>query len=342
MKHKYVISTVLWGEDFLYLFETITLPSLLARRNIPELAGSGSEYLIHVDIPGLERLKDSSVVQKLAQHITFCFKAINPELEKKYPNKYERMNHFHKEAIAYADSKDAPLIFVNPDQVFSDKAIERIVHIVSSGKRAIMVAGLRLSRESAVQALLEHSNGAGNLALTSRELVTLGAKHLHRWAMAMFWESDEFFCQNPTHLYFGDPERGMIARCWHLHPLVVYPQKKNCCFDGTIDADFVSKACPDVEAIHVITDSDELVLYDLTEQSRYEDLIARCTATPENATKVLINNIVSLHFHYFNQKIYFRIDDTNLNDIDIYSDTIAAQVAAVAKQRINGRSHGQY
>lgn len=331
-EQKFVLSTVVWGEEYVDMFDSIALRSMLAPRNLPVLEGSGSEYVIHIDEAGKQHLENSESIKLISQYVTVKFIVISKELEKQYPNKFELMTYCHKESIGLAAEAGVPIIFINPDQIFSNNAIHSLVEQKKAGKRAVMVAGLRLNRDSARTALLAERNGDNAISLTPKKLVSLSFERLHRWTQAMNWDSDEFFAINPTHLYFGNTDEELIARCWHLHPLMVHPESKACSFESTIDDDFISAACSQAECVHVVTDSDEMVLFDLTEEDRYDTIIEAGQATPESAVKAMQGRLEEMNFYYFEKKIRFHTTDERFESIEKFSDEKAKAVMEAARQ----------
>ena len=82
-----------------------------------------------------------------------------------------------------------------------------------------------------------------------------------------FWQGSEAPDLLPSNLIWPVPGEGLLLRCYHLHPLVVWPEKKNVSFFGTVDDDYPHLACPDPAGVHVVEDSDELLFCELSDLS---------------------------------------------------------------------------
>jgi hypothetical protein len=67
-------------------------------------------------------------------------------------------------------------------------------------------------------------------------------------------------------VYWNVPGEGILARSFFLHPLMIDPVCRDALPKSTIDAaKYVSRACPAYEQVHVVTDSDELSLFELSD-----------------------------------------------------------------------------
>jgi hypothetical protein len=75
------------------------------------------------------------------------------------------------------------------------------------------------------------------------------------------------FAEVPSGVYWRAGADGLIARCFHLHPLLVDPVQR-VPLDGTYDDHYLRDACPDFSRVHVVTDSDELQVFELTAEDR--------------------------------------------------------------------------
>ena len=100
-----------------------------------------------------------------------------------------------------------------------------------------------------------------------RELVRMALPHLHADTRSMFVDAHEFNA-NPNALYWRVGAHGLLARCFQFHPIMVDPLCGEYMPTETLDAGYVAQACPDMTRVHVVTDSDEFVVFELTEATR--------------------------------------------------------------------------
>ena len=92
--------------------------------------------------------------------------------------------------------------------------------------------------------------------------------NLHPLADASWWEEGEGGLI-PANIYWRVDDEGLIGRCFHLHPIFVFPQRKNVNFFGTVDDDYVLAACPDPSRDFIVEDSDQLLAIELSDPSRF-------------------------------------------------------------------------
>jgi hypothetical protein len=74
---------------------------------------------------------------------------------------------------------------------------------------------------------------------------------------------------------------GLVVRAFHLHPLVVRPVRRDIYPAVTIDDDYIAAVCPDANDVHIVTDSDDLVAFELSRRTARPGLFVpqRCTPT---------------------------------------------------------------
>ena len=60
---------------------------------------------------------------------------------------------------------------------------------------------------------------------------------------------------------------GLLVRSLHMHPLLLDPVRLEAP-DGTIDGHYLRRCCPMPEQIHLVDDSDELAIFELTPDAR--------------------------------------------------------------------------
>jgi hypothetical protein len=274
--------TVVWGERFTDAFLKVILPNNLSPGNLPSFQARGrSCYRIFTTREDAARIEASPIFAKLAR-------VIRPELVVPAGldfrgNKYEVSAECHRQAIRAADDDEAALVFLAPDLLWADGTFATIGRIAATGKRLVAACGLRVVRETFLPALLHRYYSPADLTLSvpCRELVKLSLQHLHPISRAHLWDSRQF-AWFPALLYWKVADEGILARAFHLHPLMVNPHARGIMPpQGTIDAEYVRLVCPDPDDICVMEDSDEIFLCDLTGAS---ETIANLPQVPNSAS----------------------------------------------------------
>ena len=167
-----------------------------------------------------------------------------------------------------ADEANAASVFLTPDLVFSDGSFRTLQWLVTQGRRVVYITGIRLIKQPVVSALRDKFLREGVIAVEPNDLMDIALRNLHPLAHSSFWEEGEDDLI-PANLYWRVGSKGLLARCFHLHPVLVYPEIKRAVFYGTVDDDYVLASCPDPMYDYVVKDSDELLAVELSELSHF-------------------------------------------------------------------------
>jgi tetratricopeptide (TPR) repeat protein len=258
--------TPVWGDNHINIFLKIGLPSLLAQGNLPSAAIEREcRFLIYTRAEEEHRLIDSDAFRRLE---TLMPVEVTWIAEPLGDNPHRIMSDCHAAALHRADAEDAAAVFVPPDCVWSNGSMANLARLVDAGKAMVHISGIRLDRDAMAPRLRTHLNASGGaLTIDARSLVSLGLEHLHAIAKLHFWNEFEGGLM-PANLYWSVPGEGLALRCFHLHPLMVKAQKKFCRFESTIDDDLALHACPDESGDYVVTDSDEILAFELSGPER--------------------------------------------------------------------------
>ena len=269
----YDVVTAVWGIDFIDLFLNVCVLNQLSPGNLPALP-AGSRYRILTRPEDVDRLAASLRLDAVRRLLPVDVVGVDVMDEggtkaRTIRNRYRMMTACHRRAVSDAAVRRAALIFLAPDFVLAHGTIAALVRIHSSGKRAVLSANLRLARESFVPAFAECS---ADRAPAPRDLVRLAVGHLHpstQWAMADSANSNSFpetvlwpVCANPAGV------EGYLVRAFSLHPLLLDPIRREELPRYTIDGHYLMRTGVRLKQCHVVEDSDELVVFELTPAGR--------------------------------------------------------------------------
>jgi O-methyltransferase len=251
---------VTWGENHTGLFLDVSLPTQLSQGNLPVLAGRpGSVYKIYAPADEVERISANASYQRLCAIMPA--KIIEIEIGNAAP--HEILTQCHKQAIRDAESVGAAIVFLAPDTALGDGAFATLARLEAAGKKAVMACGVRVTKESFVPEFLERFRPHGEAAidLAPRDLCDLSLEHLHAMTEARFWPAATGW---PSNLYWAVGRDGLICHCFHLHPMMVVASHTGVSFSSTIDGDYVDQACGQPDDVYVVTDSDELSIFEIS------------------------------------------------------------------------------
>lgn len=258
---SFIISTPVWGESHLDLFLRIGLPSLLSSGNLPALAAPGPcQYFVYTRESERETLEAAATFRRLRE--VMPTEIIPIETDGAAPHRI--MSDCHIDSLKRADETGAAAVFIPPDCVWADGSFRRVGEIAQTSKSMIHMSGIRLDRDSVLPSLLPFRSPDGaTLSIDARRLVQIGLDHLHPIAERHFWAEKDGDLM-PANLMWTVPGEGLLLRCFHLHPLMVKSQVRFATFGSTIDDDMALAVCPDVEGDIVVTDSDEILAFEMS------------------------------------------------------------------------------
>lgn len=240
-----------WGQVYADFFVNFSLPSQLSDKNIPSIK-IPITYIIFSDRLALFDIIFSASYKKLKEIADVKIKIISTMGEN-----HVLMSKCYKKGIKIANKQNCPCVFITPDVVFSDGTFKNLEKIIRSGKRVVYLSGIRLEKEKGRMFLKEYYRSNNTMIqIESREFVKKALSNLHKWGTASLVEEGNKDWL-PSNFYWKIAEEGILAFCFHLHPLFVWPRRKKNFFSGTIDADYPLKVCPNIDDSYVIQDSDE-------------------------------------------------------------------------------------
>jgi len=271
-----------WGKGFCQLFTDIALPSQLSKNNIPGISSlKSSHYHIVTTQDDSAFIQSSPAYQKLSEIIGVTTSIYDGDLS--IP--HDAMSDCYRIGIDAANAREAAIVFLTPDLIWSDGSFVELERIANQGHRVVHTLGLRLLKETFIPAVAREHRAADGATLTiaSRDLVGFALQHLHPIAISHLWEEGGGSLV-PANLYWRVDGEGLLARCFHLHPLLVNPARKNVHFQGTVDDGFVLAACPDGGSDYVVMDSDQLLACEISRQTH---------TVQTNLTKGVVSDIAA-------------------------------------------------
>jgi glycosyltransferase involved in cell wall biosynthesis len=268
MPARFHLITPVWSAKYVDLFVNLTLPTLLSPGNLPSLPREKCFYQIFTRLEDLERLVQAPAFKKLEKLMQVSIRQID-SMAQAHP--YSVMSACHERAMRYSQEVDAVFIFSPPDHVWADGAFRRMLRLLAAGKRAILVAALRMrATEGAFEELKRHAVGwqKSVIQVPPRALVRTFLRFLHPLAIAHLCPMEDSPYngnRSPGSYYWDVNGQGLLARCCHPHVMAVWPMVRAASIATTFDHELVRQCCPDYERVHVVTDSDEICAFEISD-----------------------------------------------------------------------------
>lgn len=272
-KKEIHIINIVWGKKYIDFFLNINLPNNMSDKNLQFLSEQKNFkiiYKIYAIQEEKQIIEDSSVYKKIKKYIEA--EIIIFELKEEF--KYSIVNNCYNDALKNAFKKDAILFLLCADIICSDNFFNSIFSYIKEGYRCVALIGIRLAKESFLKFL---ENSKIGLEFSSRKLVEIALKNLHTASKSLFINSKTIPSHYRSQMYFKIDENNLLAKAFHFHPIMIWPEKK-INLDSPIDATLIQNTISSEKKIKVIEDSDDLVLFELTDDDFtdvYGNLIKR-------------------------------------------------------------------
>ena len=258
-----LLCTPVWGTKFVRVFCDLVLPTLLAPGNLPVFAGRMEcVFLIYTSHDSEALLRASSSFQKLASLLEVRLHFIE---DLTGADKYGTLTACYNDAIRIGAEHRQGLVFLNADMVYSRGTFASIMKRIDQGKRCIEVDGFRTKKQG-MEADLRREAG-DIIDIPPSELVGLALKHIHSISQSHLWEAEADGGFIPFHTYWRAGKYGLVGKISHLYPLYLYPREWDDLNSAkTIDWDLIDRAGLRSEDIHLVLDSEELFVAELSDE----------------------------------------------------------------------------
>ncbi len=274
----FYFAVVFWGETFRNYLTDYCLPSLLASGNIPVLGGGKHKFIFCTTPHDWEVISATGIFTTLKKHIEPHFIEIPPAPAGK--SGCEHMGIGHKLATQMAHRDGAYGVFVTPDLMVSDGTVAALRGHALAGARVVLVAALRFGEEPLFQRLaalgvlkadgppFRRAEGTGQgapLAITGRQMAAACIHSFHSETERYEWEAS-YFTHFPAACWWRVPEdEGIVLHSLSWAPFlcdysVVEEHDTSALENWTMDGDYIHQNFGAGSNIHVVTDSDEMML----------------------------------------------------------------------------------
>lgn len=244
-----------WGDEYTRFFISFVLPSLFSKNNIPY---SSKRRKVFFDIfttkTSKERILCALKINKIYKCAEFNFHIINAKMSS---NKYSLMTRMNNISLKKARRRNSLISFLSPDAILADGGFRTIENALKNGFRAVCCIAPCANKISAEADLKKFLNKS-LFKISPRELARIWFDHKNNLAASHYVDKKIGLLISPSYFYFSIDKYNMIARQFHLHPILVDPNKSKKLIIGTFDLFFVEEAIKDFSKVKIVTDSDDL------------------------------------------------------------------------------------
>ncbi|NRA90366.1 MAG: hypothetical protein HRU43_04485 [Simkaniaceae bacterium] len=295
---KLHIINVMWGTKYINTFLNLSLPTQLSEGNLKSLSQKPN-YTIYTDKIGKNQILSSSIYQELKTccNIHFKIKKISPTT-----CPFKTLLKCHKDGIKSASFSRSPVIFLSPDCIFSTGALTYCENAIKKNVRLVAICSTRMSLEKYETIADAKTKKQGKIDWGPQELAVTAIHNLHHRAKCLFLENNK--CSSlPSHFYFKLSQNTVLAKAFHLHPLLIWPENyKKYPVNSADGINFLENSCPNIETWDVITNCKEISLFEVSSDEQFQ------SDTKEELTPMMFKfwmerNISDAHKHFFTHQI---------------------------------------
>src|SRR5262245_2597745 len=219
---RFHLLTVVWGAEFTDRFASVTLRSLLAPGNLPDLAAAHPVvYDIHATAADLERLEAHSVFRRAAQLVEFRLHAFPiAQIDPRNPSSHWIL--WHRGAARLRDAEDV-LFTVAADHLFSRGCLLRWAELFLRGNLAMFGSGVQVVAETIEEEISRTFPPLQPIDLPLEALHDLMFRHLHPVKVSMLRGSPRWIAHPEEHLR-PLPGHGMAQNVLTSHAVAFRPR----------------------------------------------------------------------------------------------------------------------
>lgn len=305
-----------WGESFCSFFVNFSLPTLFSA-SISEF--NNSSFVNRTELHIYSSSKDE-VYLKSSSNFNFLVKSNRldvrfHEIEGDFEHNYQKLIWCHQNAILDGKDEDAAYLFSNADVIYADGALQKCLSRAKQGYRAVMIAGLRSTKKPLLEAVkLKKRQDNGGIKFKPRELVSVCLNNLHSLSKAHIVK--DYGNHSLGHYYWNLGNHALLARCFHIHPLFLWPRIRGVLFTTTIDHELVRLAVPNENEIWMVQDSDDIFLCEGSEENHLDSYISSNMISPPEVIEWASIWTNRLHRNFATRSILFRTSDTQQTQQD--------------------------
>jgi hypothetical protein len=265
---------VVWGARFRNYFLDYCLSSLLAPGNIPALrTREPSLFLIATRPDDWAAMQEHVAFRAIANHCRPVFL----EIPSCPPGRdaREHMGLGHKLACERAYVDRAYGVSLTPDCMLSDGTVAALQAHAAAGIKLVLAAALRFGEAPFFERLAENGGLARDrrdrapLVISGRQMADAAVNGLHPETQGYEWDAPRFppfFSGVPAAAWWRvRGENGILLHSLSWAPLLMdyaaVARHDATTFDTwTLDGDYAFNNFRDTDAIHIVTDSDEMFI----------------------------------------------------------------------------------
>jgi hypothetical protein len=316
------VITYAWGEHYLDILLSLTIPALLAPGNLPYVAASTScELVILTEERFFPAVAAHSSIMRAKQLCPVRLIALDDLIAEK--DKYG-MALTHALHRGFSDLGPAMTqswqLFLNADFVLAEGSLRSVISRLAQGARLVASPSYCVDAAAVIPKLREWTRmGSGSLSVPPRTLATLALANRHNTIRGKTINQSEFTLRYMDQFYWLVDDHTLLGRQMPIAIVGMWPERHLIEPNAYWDHGLMREYCPEAE-ISVLGDSDEFLMIELREKDVAQELIEAGRPAP----KVLAERIITFLTPYQRDCARFEL---TLHSGDIAPEAATARAA---------------
>lgn len=224
MQEKYIFSLPVWGNLYIENFLNISLPSQLAKNNIPYLLSKkcNIEYYIYTKEKEKKYFENNNAILSLKKMAKVKFIYLDDTIE---GDKYHAMTYAHSDTLINRAKIGDYIVFTVSDAIYSNAFFKYAFDELKNNKKIMYMLGFRANPKLAEICLSSFKKKDFSISIDSAELTRIAIENIHLSSESHLINKKFFTHWNSVLIdTCGD---GYIMKGFHLHPIVTKCTKEN-------------------------------------------------------------------------------------------------------------------
>ena len=250
MTFKILLSTAVWGEDYLEIFLEYTLKSLYTNGNLLNKEFSKkTEYIIYAEKNYFKSIRDHSNFKKLKKKIKIKLIEINNNKK----NKYLQLKNYQNFSLEYGyKNKFEYFSFIYPDSIFGENHFKTNFSKIKNGMKLVMCPGPLVIYENFFSFFK-------NKKINNVNLTKMVLKYLHPFYKSFHKD----ILNSRIKIFDNRKEDYQLYRCFDLHISIISLAIKNLKIKNSYDVDLLENKDLDQQHIGYFEKSNEGIIITL-------------------------------------------------------------------------------
>jgi hypothetical protein len=277
------IITYAWGEHYLDILLSLTIPALLAPGNLPYVVASTScELVILTEERFFPAVAAHPSVMRATQLCLVRLIALDDLISRKDSYGMALTHALHR---GFSDlgpaMTDSWQLFLNADFVLAEGSLRSVISRLAQGERLVASPSYCVDAFAVIPELRERvRTGMGILAIPPRELAAIALAHRHNTIRGKTINQREITLRYLDQFYWLVDDHTLVGHQMPIAIVGMRPQRHLVEPNSYWDHGLMREYCPDAQ-LCVIGDSDEFLMIELREKDVAQQLIESGRPAPE-------------------------------------------------------------